>query len=107
MAWRVEFLDETVSKEFRKLPPDLRKDFDFIVNLIEAVGIERVRMPHLKHLEDILWEMRLQGRNGIARALYVTATGQRVVVVRVFVKKTEKTPPKEIALALKRAREVR
>jgi len=50
--------------------------------------------------------MRLRGRDGIARALYVTATGKRVVVVRAFVKKTQKTPRAEIELALMRAREV-
>jgi phage-related protein len=45
----------------------------------------------------------LRGKAGIARALYVTARGQRVVVVRVFVKKTQKTPRSEIKLALHRA----
>ncbi len=50
--------------------------------------------------------MRLQGRDGIARALYVTVIGQRVVVVRVFVKKTQKTPRREIELALERAKEI-
>jgi phage-related protein len=49
--------------------------------------------------------MRLRGRDGIARALYVTVTGQRVVV-RVFVKKTQKTPHREIELALERAKEI-
>jgi phage-related protein len=53
-----------------------------------------------------LWEMRLRGRDGIARALYVTAAGQRVVVLRVFAKKTQKTPRREIELAHQRAREV-
>ncbi len=48
--------------------------------------------------------MRLAGRDGIARVLYVTAIGQRVVVVRVFVKNDEKTPRAEIELALQRAR---
>jgi phage-related protein len=47
------------------------------------------------------------GRDGIARAAYVTATGRRVVVVHVFIKKTEKTPKWEILMALKRAKEVR
>jgi phage-related protein len=46
------------------------------------------------------------GKDGISRAIYVTASRRRVVVVRVFVKKTQKTPKGEIALALKRAREV-
>jgi phage-related protein len=49
----------------------------------------------------------LTGRDGIARALYVTAVGQRVVVVRAFVKKSQKTPRGEIELALQRAKEIR
>ena len=49
--------------------------------------------------------MRLKGRDGISRALFVTAAGRRVLVVRVLVKKTRKTPLKEIELALKRAKE--
>jgi phage-related protein len=62
--------------------------------------------PHVKHLEGKLWELRLTGRGGIARVLYVTAIGQRVVIVRAFVKKTQKTPRAEIEIALWRAREI-
>ena len=62
--------------------------------------------PYVKHLEGALWEMRMKGKDGIARAVYVTATGYRVVVVHVFVKKTQKTPRREIEIALKRAKEV-
>jgi len=50
--------------------------------------------------------MRIKGKDGISRAIYVTAARGRVVVVRVFVKKTQKTPKGEIALALKRVKEV-
>jgi len=53
-----------------------------------------------------LWELRLTGRDGIARALHVTAIGRRVVVVRAFVKKTQRTPPAGIELALRRAKEI-
>jgi phage-related protein len=48
----------------------------------------------------------MSGRDGIARAIYVTASGRRVVVLRVFVKKTEKTPPRELEIAWQRAKEV-
>ena len=48
----------------------------------------------------------MSGRDGISRALYVTVGERRVVVVRVFLKKTPKTPRREIDLALRRAREV-
>jgi phage-related protein len=57
-------------------------------------------------LRGKLWELRLAGRDGIARALNVTAIGRRVVVVRAFVKKTQKTPRSEIELALQRAKEI-
>jgi len=60
----------------------------------------------VKHLDGPLWEMRMRGKDGIARAAYVTATGQRVVVVGVFEKKTQKTPRREIEIALKRAKEI-
>ncbi|WP_337993407.1 MULTISPECIES: type II toxin-antitoxin system RelE/ParE family toxin [unclassified Bradyrhizobium] len=56
--------------------------------------------------EGKLWELRLTGRDGIARALYVTAIGRRVVVLRAFMKKTQKTPRTEIELALRRANEI-
>jgi len=69
--------------------------------------LERMREPYVKHLEGKLWEMRLKGRDGIARSLYVTASGRRVIVVRNFVKKTQKTPGREIRLALERAKEVK
>lgn len=61
----------------------------------------------MKHLEGRLWEMRMTGRDGISRAIYVTALGRRVVVVRAFVKKTQKTPPGELRIARQRAKEVR
>jgi len=47
--------------------------------------------------------MRFSGRDGIARSIYVAARGQRVVVLRTFVKKTEKTPPR---IALTRMKEI-
>jgi phage-related protein len=50
--------------------------------------------------------MRMVGGDGISCALYVTASGRRVVVIRVFAKKTRKTPRREIRLALERAKEV-
>lgn len=51
--------------------------------------------------------MRLTGRDGIARAIYVTARGRRVVVVRVFGNKTQKTPRRELDIARRRAEEVK
>jgi phage-related protein len=99
-------LNEEIKEALDALPPDIRASFQRIVDLIHTHGLERIREPYLKHLEGPLWEMRLKGKSGIARAIYVTASGMRIVVVHVFVKKTQKTPQHEIMLALKKAKEV-
>ena len=106
MPWTVETLNEAVDAELEELPSDMRARFVHISHLIEEFGLERVREPHVKHLQGPLWEMRMKGKDGIARAIYVTAVGRRVVVVRVFRKKARKIPQREIELALKRAEEV-
>lgn len=107
MGWTVETLNTIVDEELAALPADMRARLTRISAFIEAVGLERVGEPHIKHLEGPIWEMRLTGRDGISRALYVTASGRRVVIVRVFIKKTQKTPRQEIELALTRAKSVR
>jgi phage-related protein len=48
----------------------------------------------------------MKGKDGIARAIYVTAIGQRVVVVHAFAKKTQKTPLRALETARMRAKEV-
>jgi phage-related protein len=106
VCWRIEVLNETVAAEIAALPADMQARFLRIAERIVSVGLERLSEPHVKHLEGKLWELRLTGRDGIARALYVTAMGRRVVVVRAFVKKTQKTPRAEIELALRRAEEI-
>jgi phage-related protein len=107
VPWNIETLNETVDAELDELPADMKARFVRTSQLIESVGLSNIGMPHVRHIEGSIWEIRLKGKVGIARALYVTAKGQRVVVVRVFVKKTEKTPRREIELALQRAKELK
>jgi len=107
MVWTVETLDETVDAELDELPADMRARLVRISELIESVGLPNVKEPHVRHVRGPVWEIRLKGRVGIARALYVTAKERRVVIVRAFVKKTEKTPTGEIERALQRAKDVK
>jgi phage-related protein len=106
VTWSFVFLNAEVKAELDALAEDTRASFERIVRLVQTVGLERVHEPYLKHIEGRIWEMRLRGREGIARALYVTAIGRRVVILRVSVKKTQKTPRREIELARQRAKEV-
>jgi len=92
-------------EEFSELPEDMQAKYIRIAELIEASGPALVREPYVKPVGDGLYEIRMSGRDGIARALYITAKQRRVVVVLVFVKKTQKTPPNVLKLARKRAKE--
>lgn len=105
-SWSVEFLDEGVEADLQAMPQDIVASFLRIVGLIESRGLPQMREPYVKRLDGPIWEMRMTGRDGIARAAYVTATGRRVVVVHVFSKKTQRTPRREMRIALKRAGEV-
>jgi len=101
--WTVETLNEIVDAEVESLPADMRAQLAHIAKLIGEMGLKRVGEPRVKHPDGRVWEMWLKGRSGISRALYVVATGWRVVIVRVFIRKTQKTPRREIDLALSRA----
>jgi phage-related protein len=106
MYWVVTNLDMVVEREVAELPKDIQAKLRRIADMIEQLGLSAMREPYIKHLQGKLWEMRMTGRDGIARAIYVTASGKRVVIVRAFTKKTQKTPRSEIELALKRAEQV-
>ncbi len=95
MTWSFRFVNAEAKAELDALPTDVRASFERIVRLVNTVGLERMREPYIKHLEGRLWEMRLRGRDGIARSLYVTTSGRHVVILRTFVKKTRKTPRRE------------
>lgn len=105
--WSIEFLNDEVRLEMVQLPRDMQAKFEHITEMIKDLGLEKVREPYVKHVEGKIWEIRLKGRSGIARSLYLTASGKRLVIVRTFVKKTQQTPRKEIEIALERAKEVK
>ena len=105
--WTVETLSAVVDREVEQLPVDMRARLVRLGSIIEAVGFDGLPADTVKHLEDKLWELRLRGKDGIARAICVTAVKRRVVIVRVFVKKTQKTPKHELELARQRAKEVK
>ena len=107
MKWTVETLNVLVDDEVDALPVGLRAKLLRLLATIQTYGLTEIREPHVKHLDGKLWELRVSAPEGIARAIYVTMTGRRVIVLHVFEKKTQKTPQRAISLALARMREVK
>jgi phage-related protein len=78
-----------------------------LMEMVENVGLEQMREPHVKHIEGKIWELRAKAAGGIARAFYITITGRRVVILHAFVKKSDKTPRGALEIARNRMKEVK
>ncbi|EFI33682.1 protein of unknown function DUF891 [Desulfonatronospira thiodismutans ASO3-1] len=104
--WELFLASSTVEQELMELPPEMKARLLKVAELIKTHGLPNVGMPYVRHIQDELWEIRLAGKDAIGRGLYVTLAGKRIVILRFFVKKTRKTPGKEIRTALERLRSI-
>lgn len=95
-----------VTQEILGLTKDLQSKFLRISDLLIKLGPNNVGMPHIKPLEDKMWEMRLNGKVNIARSIYFLAHKKKIVILHTFIKKTQKTPRKALEIAKQRMKEI-
>lgn len=107
MRWKVEFYSVKVQDGIDEWPAHLKAKFLRVVELIEKLGPDELGMPHIKPLKKGLFEIRVKGVEGIARALFCTIKGKIVIILNEFIKKTQKTPPREMEIAIRRMIEVK
>ena len=105
MKWRIEYYSSKLEKAILKLPGGLLARYIHLTDLMLEFG-SNLGMPHTKPIDGGLFELRVKGKEGIARVFYCTRIGKRIVMLHVFVKKTQKTPKKELKLAIQRMKEV-
>jgi phage-related protein len=106
MPYTISFYDEQCQADLFSLPKTLLARFVSLSGRMLEHG-PNLGEPHTKALGDGLFEMRLKGMEGIARVMYCTLVGRRIVVLHSFVKKTDKIPAGEMAIAQKRLTEVK
>lgn len=94
-----------MEKEVLNLPRTLAMRYVHVTKLMLEYG-SNIGMPHTKSLSDGLFELRLKGQEGIARVFYCTLVDRQIVMLHSFIKKTDKIPSKELAMAHKRKLEV-
>ena len=105
MNWRITFYNKKVKLQVLAFPEGILANFLHIAELIEEFG-PKIGMPFTRSIRSGLFEIRAKGKEGIARTFYCSLAGKELVILNVFVKKTQKTPKKELALARKRMKEV-
>lgn len=106
MPFLVEYYHPKVLEAIEAWPVEILAEYAHLIDLLTEHGPD-LRMPHSRAMGDGLFEVRPRGREGIGRALYCFALGRRIVVLHAFIKKTPKSPEKELSLARKRMKEVR
>lgn len=98
MTWNVIYHTPAVEAFILDLPEGLLARYLHLTDMMQEFG-GHLGMPHTRALGDGLFELRVKSKEGIARVFYGTHIGQRIVILHGFVKKTEKTPPRELKIA--------
>ena len=106
MRWSIVFLDARVESELLAMPSDFVARFLRYAERMETYGPD-LGLPHTRAMGGGLFELRLTGREGIARVFYCTQGDRRVVILHYFVKKSRKTPIKDLAIARRRLKEAK
>ena len=103
--WIVTFYSKDVKQEIEKLPKGILVKYARLTTMMEIYG-PYIGMPHTKHLGKGLIEMRLKAVEGIGRVFYTSLNKNEIIVLHSIMKKTEKTPRKDLDIAYKKLFEV-
>ena len=105
MEWDIKYYNQSVEESILHLPDGLLARYLRLTDLMEALG-SNLGMPHTKLVEKNLFELRLKSKEGIARVFYCAKIGKKIIMLHMFIKKTQKIPKKELRVATERLKEV-
>ena len=106
MEYAIRYYSDEVEEQILSLPDTLAARYVVLTRRMAAVGAN-LGPPHTDSFGEGLFELRLKGAEGIARVFFCTLIGRKIMMLHSFVKKTQKTPPREIEVARKRMKEVK
>ena len=105
MSWKVTFFSERVEQQTLKFPAGILAHLLHILELVEEFGPD-LGKPHTAPMGKGLFAIRARGKEGIGRSLFCTKKGKEIIILHSFVKKTQRTPSKELDIARKRMKEL-
>ena len=106
MNWTITYYSEALQAEILALPAGFLARYLRYAERMEVYGPD-LGMPHTRAMGGGLFELRLKAAEGIGRVFYCTMIEKKIMMLHQFIKKTNKTPAKEILLARKRMKEVK
>ena len=106
VEYTIRYYNITVQEQVLGLPDTLAARYVVLTRRMQAIG-PNLGEPHTKAIGDGLFELRLKGVEGIARVFFCTLVGKRIVMLHSFVKKTDRIPKRELAVARVRLKEAK
>ena len=106
MSYQIEYFNPSAQASLDAWPVGLRARYLALLVRMVEYGPD-LGMPHTRAMGDGLFEVRAKAGEGIGRAFYCTLVGRRIVVLHGFIKKTAKTPAKELKIARDRLKEIK
>ncbi|MBT4526577.1 MAG: type II toxin-antitoxin system RelE/ParE family toxin [Deltaproteobacteria bacterium] len=106
MKWQIKYFNNNLEDDILNLPEGLLARYLRLTDLMLQFGAN-LGLPHTKAIESGLFELRVKSKEGIARVFFCTKIGKKIVMLHSFIKKSQKTPKKEINIAKSRMKEVK
>ena len=106
MAYSIIYFSQEVQEDIMNLPVTLQSRYIGLTDRMIEYG-PNLGLPHTDAFGGGLFELRLKGAEGIARVFFCTMIEQKIVMLLSFIKKTQKTPEKELKLAKQRMKELK
>ncbi|WP_296484834.1 type II toxin-antitoxin system RelE/ParE family toxin [Rhodoferax sp.] len=106
MSYQIEYFNANAKASLDAWPVGLKARYLALLMRMTEHGPD-LGMPHTRAMGNGLFEVRVKAGEGIGRAFYCTMVGKRIVVLHGFIKKTDKTPAKEMAIAHDRLKELK
>ena len=106
MDYTISYYSDVVQAEILGLPDTLAARYIVLTRRMVALS-PNLGTPHTKAFGDGLFELRLKGAEGIARVFFCTLVAKRIIMLHSFIKKSDKTPPRERGIAEARMKEVK
>ena len=105
MNWQIKYYNQKLEEQILNLPDGLLARYLRLTDLMLEFG-SNPGLPHTKPIESNLFELRVKSKEGIAMVFFCTKIGKKIIMLHSFIKKSQKTPKKELKIAKSRTSEV-
>lgn len=105
MEWEIFYFNNDVQRAIMDLPAGIQARYIHLTQRMLTFG-PNLGMPHTRAMGKGLFELRMKSKEGQARVFFCTRPGRRIMMLHAFLKKSAKTPAKELEVARARLKEV-